>query len=314
MKNAFITAVCLAAFVAPAFGAQSEVTAKLEPQSIALGESAQLTVTSNEATQSSVPHVDGLEIEPIGQETSIQMINGNVTTNLAQLFSVTPSRAGDFTIPPIGGGQPIRLHVDRGSGSQTQRTMPQTRSHLPAPSFSQPSNSATVDSKNQSAFLRIELPKQELTVGELVPVRVKAYFRAGVSASLNGLPTLSSDAFTLNKVDDKPEQTNEVINGAPYTVVTWTSALSAVKAGDYALNLDLPVMVRVQEKGARRNNLFKDFFGDDSAFDDSFFDDFFNNATQKPLTLHTNGATVKIKPLPPQSRPSDFSGAVGQFE
>jgi hypothetical protein len=315
MKNAFVTAVCLAAFVAPAFGAQSQITAKLEPQSIALGESAQLTVTSNEPTQSNVPHVDGLEIAPIGQQTSIQMINGNVTTNVAQLFSVTPSRAGDFTIPPIGGSiQSIRLHVDKARGGQTQRTMPQSRSHLPAPSFSQPSNSATVDSKNQSAFLRIELPKQELTVGELVPVKVKAYFRAGVSASLNGLPTLSSDAFTLNKLDDSPEQTNEVINGAPYTVVTWTSALSAVKAGDYPLNLDLPVMVRVQEKGARRNNPFKDFFGDDSGFDDSFFDDFFSNATQKPLTLHTNGATVKIKPLPTQGRPSDFSGAVGQFE
>lgn len=313
MKNVFIAGVCLAALVAPAFAAQSQVTAKLEPQSIALGESAQLTVTSNEPTQSGVPHVDGLEIEPLGQQTSIQMINGNVTTNIEQVFSVTPNRTGDFTIPAIGGsGQAIKLHVDKASSGQTQRTMP--RSHLPAPSFSQPSNSTAVESKNQSAFLRIELPKQELTVGELVPVKVKAYFRAGVSASLNGLPTLSSDAFTLNKLDDKPEQTNEVINGVPYTVVTWTSALSAVKAGDYPLNLDLPVMVRVQEKGSRRNSPFKDFFSDDSGFDDPFFDNFFSNATQKPLTLHTDGATVKIKPLPAQGRPADFSGAVGQFD
>ena len=73
-------------------------------------------------------------------------------------------------------------------------------------------------------------------------------------------------------------------------------------------------MVRVQEKGARRNNPFKDLFDDDSAFDDSFFDNFFSNARQKPLTLHTDGATVKIKPLPTQGRPADFSGAVGQFE
>src|SRR5215467_9774846 len=150
MKNTFITAVCLTALVAPAFAAQSQVTAKLEPQSIALGESAQLTVTSNGATQSSVPNVDGLEIEPVGEQTSIQMINGSVTANVEQLFSVTPNRAGDFTIPPIGGnGQPIKLHVDRGNGNQTQRTMPQARSHLPAPRFSQPSNSATIDNKNQ---------------------------------------------------------------------------------------------------------------------------------------------------------------------
>jgi BatD DUF11 like domain len=315
MKKKLITAVYLAALIAPACAAQSQVTATLEPQSIALGESAQLTVSANGPTQSSVPHVDGLEIEQIGQQTSIQMINGNMTTSVAQLFSVTPNRAGDFTIPPIGGSsEALKLHVDKSSGGQTQRTMAQSRSHLPAPNFSQPSDSAGVDSKNQSAFLRVELPKQELTVGELVPVKVKAYFRAGVSASLNGLPVLSSDAFTLNKLNDNPEETRELIGGVPYTVVTWTSALSAVKAGDYPLNVDLPVLVTVRAKGARRSNPFKDFFGDDSAFDDSFFDNFFSNATQKPLTLHTDGAKVKINPLPTQARPADFSGAVGEFD
>jgi hypothetical protein len=317
MKNLIVTGLCVSALVAAALAAQSQISTQLEPQSIALGESAELTVTvnSSEPAASTMPHVDGLEIEPIGQQTSMQIINGNVTSNVAQLFRVTPNRAGDFTIPAIGGsGQPIKLHVDNGAGGRTQPTMPSARSHLPAPSFSQPSNSTPVDSKNQSAFLRIELPRQELTVGELVPVKVKAFFRAGVSASLNGLPALSSDAFTLNKLDDNPEQTRELIGGIPYTVVTWTSALSAVKAGDYPLNLDLPVIVKVQEKGTRRTNPFKDFFGEDSAFDDSFFDNFFSNATQKPLTLHTDGATVKIKPLPTQGRPADFSGAVGQFD
>jgi hypothetical protein len=317
MKNVILTWLSLTALVAAAFGAQSQINAELEPQSIALGESAELTVTVNGSASatSTVPRVDGLEIEPIGEQTSMQIINGNVTSNVAQLFRVTPNRAGDFTIPAIGGnGQPIKLHVDKGPGGQTQRAMPQARLHLPASRFSQPSNSMPVDSKNQSAFLRIELPKRELIVGELVPVKVKAYFRSGVSASLNGLPTLSSDAFTLNKFDDNPEQTRELIDSVPYTVVTWTSALSAVKAGDYPLNLDLPVMVRVQEKGARGNNPFKDFFGDDSAFDDPFFDNFFSNATQKPLTLHTDGATVKIEPIPTQGRPADFAGAVGEFD
>jgi hypothetical protein len=317
MKNVIVICLCVIALVAAALGAQSQTNAKLEPDSIALGESAALTVTVNGSAPaaSTVPHVDGLEIEPIGEQTSMQIINGNVTSNVAQIFRVTPNRAGDFTIPAIGrSGQPINLHVDKGAGGQAQRAFPQGRSGLPGPRFSQPSNSTPLDSKNRSAFLRIELPKQELTVGELVPVKVKAYFRAGVSASLNGLPALSSDAFTLNKFDDNPEQTRELIDGVPYTVVTWTSALSAVKAGDYPLNLDLPVMVKVQEKGARGNNPFKNFFGDDSAFDDPFFDNFFSNATQKPLTLHTDGATVKIEPLPTQGRPADFSGAVGQFD
>ena len=76
-------------------------------------------------------------------------------------------------------------------------------------------------------------------------------------------------------------------------------------------------MVRVKERGKRRGggrNPFKDFFGDDSPFGDSFFDDFFGGVTEKPLTLHTDGAVVKIKPLPTQGRPADFSGAVGKFD
>ena len=225
MKNLLMIGLCMTALVAAAFGAQSQISAQLEPQSIVLGESAELIVTVNGSGSAAptVPNVDGLEIEPIGEQTSMQIINGTMTSNVAQLFRVTPNRTGDFSIPAIGGrGEPITLHVDKGADSQKQRAMPPTRSHLPAPSFSQPSNFTQVDSKNRSAFLRIELPKQQLTVGELVPVKVKAYFRAGVSASLNGLPVLSSDAFSLNKLDDNPEQARELIDGVPYTVVTWS--------------------------------------------------------------------------------------------
>jgi len=149
-----------------------------------------------------------------------------------------------------------------------------------------------------------------------VPVQVKAYFRAGMSVSLNGLPVLGSDAFTLAKLGERPAQTEEIINGQSFTVLTWDSTLSTVKAGDYPLNLNLPVMVRVKEKGRRGGrNPLKDFFGDDSPFGGSMFDDsFFDGVTEKPLTLHTHGATMKIQAPPATGRPSDFSGAVGDFD
>jgi hypothetical protein len=301
--------------------AQGGITARLEPQSIALGESAQLSVTVNgsQVSEPGVPHVDGLEIVPVGQQSSMQIINGAVSANVTHIYQVTPNRAGSFTIPAITAGgastQPIAFRVDKGANGQTQRPPSQRHSQLPRASIGVQDN-APVDAKGQSAFLRVVLPKQELTVGELVPVEVKAYFRAGVSASLNGLPVLSSDAFTLNKLGDQPEQTREMIDGVPYTVVTWTSALSAVKAGDYALNLDLPVMVRVKERGqrSRMHSPFGSMFGDDSPFNDPFFDNFFGGMTEKPLTLHTDGAVVKINALPTDGRPADFSGAVGKFD
>ncbi len=342
----FLTGLSIAALVAPTWAAQAAMTAQgtmtvppvksvpvannrqaaisaqLQPQSLRLGDSAQLAITveGQQAAAPQVPAVDGLEIIPVGQQSSLQMINGNVTANVTHIYQVTPNRTGSFTIPAIaaagsGSTPPIAFRVDRGAGGQTQRApSQQRRSQLPAASIDR---DVAVDAKGQSAFLRVVLPKQELAVGELVPVEVKAYFRAGVSASLNGLPVLSSDAFTLDKLSDQPKQTRESINGVAYTVVTWTSALSAVKAGDYPLNLDLPVMVRVKERGKRGGggrNPLQDFFGDDSPFGNSFFDDFFGGVTEKPLALHTDGAVVKIKALPAQGRPADFSGAVGQFD
>lgn len=324
--RSFFTTLCLASLVAPAWAAQAAITAQLHSQSLRVGESTQLAVTvkGSQPAPPNIPQVDGLEIVPVSQHHALRMVNGAVMADVTHTYQVTPNRAGSFTIPAIaapnaGITQPIGLRVDKNPHGQTRRTPSQGGSQLPAPSLGD-SDSDTVDSQNRSAFLRVVLPKKELTVGELVPVEVKAYFRAGVSASLNGLPVLSSDAFTLNKLGDQPKQTQEVIDDVPYTVVTWTSALSAVKAGEYPLNLDLPVMVRVKEKNKRGGrNPFKDFFGEDSPFDssmfdDPFFDNFFGGVTEKPLTLHTDGTVVKIKPLPTQDRPADFSGAVGQFE
>ena len=312
-----ITAFCLTALVAPAWAAQAEITAQLEPRSLALGESAQLVVTikGTQAAAPELPGVDGLEITQVGQQSSMQVINGVASANVSHIYLVIPDREGSFTIPAItaagaGSTQPIAIRVEKGTGGQTQSAPSQRRSQLPAPGIGHDEAVDAVDAKGESAFLRVILPKQELTVGELVPMEVKAYFRAGVSASLNGLPVLSSDAFTLNQLSDQPRQTREAIDGVPYTVVTWTSALSAVKAGDYPLNLDLPVMVRVRER-AQRFGGGRSF---DDLFSDSFFDNFFEGMTEKPLTLHTDGSVVKIKPLPVEGRPAGFSGAVGKFE
>jgi hypothetical protein len=326
--------LCLLAFAMPALAAQSSITASLEPEEIGLGDSAQLAVTVNgsESAEPNVPEVDGLEIAPIGQQSSVQIINGAVSSSVSRLYRVTPNRTGNFTIPAItaagvGATRPIAFRVDHGTVGQTQRAPSAFRSQGPAPGPGQ-NDDESVTANNKSAFLRVVLPKQELTVGELVPVEVKAYFRADVSAALNGLPMLSSDAFALNQLSDRPDQTRESIDGVPYSVVTWTTSLSAVKAGEYPLNLELPVMVRVQARSNRsrrgRQNPLKDFFGDnspfggsmfdDSFFNDPFFDDFFGGLVEKPLTLHTDGEVVKIKPLPVQGRPAGFSGAVGKFD
>jgi hypothetical protein len=166
-------------------------------------------------------------------------------------------------------------------------------------------------------FLRVVSPKKEFYVGEQVPVELKAYFRAGVELRLDGLPKLNSDAFAMNKLSGEPARSEEVIGGVPYTVFTWSTALTAVKAGDYEMSVELPTTVTVRQRihrpHARGNNPFGDPFFDD-VFNDAFFDNFFGSATQKEVALSSEPSDVKILSAPLENRPANFTGAVGKFE
>ena len=87
-----------------------------------------------------VPTVDGLEITPVGQQSSMQVINGAVSAEVRYMYQVTPNRSGNFTIPAIGvpgGGstQPIAFRVDKTPSGQNSRSPRPGGSPLPAPSF-----------------------------------------------------------------------------------------------------------------------------------------------------------------------------------
>jgi len=166
-------------------------------------------------------------------------------------------------------------------------------------------------------FLRLISPKKEFFVGELVPVELKAFFRAGMELRLEGLPKLNSDAFAMNKLGDQPARSQQMIDGVPYSVFTWSTAITAVKAGDYEMSLEIPTTVtvhhRAQRSRARTSNPTGDPFFD-GFFNDSFFDNFFGTTTEKQVALNSRPMTVKILSLPLGNRPSGFAGAVGNFD
>ena len=72
--------------------------------------------------------------------------------------------------------------------------------------------SADAPDKNSFGFLRLISPKKAFYVGEIVPVELKACFRAGVELRVDGLPRLNGDAFTMNKLGDQPERSQQVLS------------------------------------------------------------------------------------------------------
>ena len=146
-----------------------------------------------------------------------------------------------------------------------------------------------------------------------MPVDIQVGLRAGLVASITGLPTLNGDAFMLNKLSSQPEQAQESMDGQPFTVLTWHSALAVVKPGEFSLTVETPLTVRMRTAPQRRAHLPQGMFGD-SMIDDSFFQDFFGGTTEKEITVASQAEALKVLPLPTEGRPAAFDGAVGKFE
>jgi len=296
------------------FAAPATVTAQLDRTDISLGDSALLTISVSGSGNDAVapPAVPGLEFVAVGQSSQYQSINGVATSTTLVTYEVIPQRAGTFTIPALSrGAKALALTVRPGNGQSAAVNGNNSGSaSLPPPTTGGLSAGETHLTPDGSAFARLLLPKRELYVGETVPVDIQVGLRPGLVASLNGLPTLNGDAFTLNKLSSKPEQTQTEIRGTPYTVLTWHSVLAAVKPGEFSLSVETPLTVQMRTAPQRRS---RELF--DDPFNDPFFQQFFGGGTtEKQITVASDPDALKVLELPLAGRPAGFSGAVGNFQ
>jgi len=298
-------------FAAWAAVAEPPVTERIDPAEISLGEVARLTITiSGGNSRVTPPVVPGLAFLAIGQSQQIQSINGLTTSSLSVTYEVIPQEAGIFTIPSLSQSQPLVLRVNPSAnapGSAAPGNNPRA-SNLPPPAAGGQSSGTTRVTPDNSAFVRLRVSKNELYVGESLPVEIQVGMRDGFVASMNGLPTLNGDAFTLSKLSPHPERTEELIDGKSFTMLTWHSILSAVKPGQLSLTMESPLTVRMRTQSRPAGGSLDDFFND------PFFQNFLGATTEKEITVASAPATFSVLALPAEGRPGNFSGAVGTFQ
>ncbi len=316
----FLVVACALIFVAGSAQGRipaGEISARLEPQQIALGDAAVLTVhISGEQTGPPViSPVEGLRFFPMGQSSQYQSINGKISSTVSYLYQVQAEDSDNYTIPPIRANingqikktEPIGLRV---SGPGRSRSSSAASLPPPAPNVARQAGTSNhrPGEENQIAFLRVTPSKYRSYVGELVPIKIKAFFRQGLQATLNSLPVVSNNAFACQGLSKKPTQTEEIIDGVPHAVLTWHTAISAVKEGEYPVSAELDVTLIIPQTSRRRHPVFGS-----SMFDDNFFNNFFNSTREEAVTLTSSKQKMQILPLPRAGRPKNFSGAVGRF-
>lgn len=307
-----------------ALAAGAEVSATLQPSRISLDGAAELNliVRGAQSGQPALPRVDGLTFTPSSQSSSYELIDGTATASESRTYQVTAAHPGTYTIPAIrfqgGSTPPLVLDVLPGRTAATGAATSPGASQ-PPPTIGDATTPSDSQSVGQAAFVRLLVPKRDIFVGQMLPIQIKAYFRSDVGVTLDRLPTLSNDAFTISNPTNKPTQSKESIHGITYTVVSWYSAVVPIESGNYTLGLELPATLQIQQSTAAAQMpdlealLDKGAFGD-SPFDDSALQSLLGRVIEKPVLLKAAAPAIDVLPLPTAGRPADFSGAVGSFE
>ncbi|MGC1479798.1 MAG: BatD family protein [Chthoniobacterales bacterium] len=313
-------AVLLWLVVTGVAGAQPEVSATLSTERAVIGEPVELRVEINGSTNAQAPRsvtVDGLNIVQTGRSTQVQMQNFQMSTSTILSYRVLPLQEGSFEIPPftvqVDGREyltsRLTLEVAPGQGrGQGQSMVPPTARAVPvvpgqSGSAPPPGQSATPDPNARLAFAELVIPREKIFVGEVVPVEIRFYFNKSRSFRLlQDQPDFSGEGFTVEDLT-APQKGEQVVDGTAYNVLSFQSAITAVKSGELEIpSVKVPVVVQVpSQMPGGFDGFFGQFFGG-SGFSDS-----------EQLTVASDPARLTVQRLPKEGRPENFGGAIGDF-
>ncbi len=270
-------------------------TASLDRETIALGETATLSLTfegGSPQTTPIPPNIPGLQISYVGPSSQFSFINGQTSSTVTHHFTLTPRQTGEFTIPALTAdvdgqqltSQPVKLTV----------TQPQTPT------------AADVDSGSQVAFMKFALPEKKFYPGEVVIAQLRVYLRDDVQNFGNfQLASIPADGFTIGKMGQGSTQRAQ-IGGRTYSVIPLAMALTVIKTGTLNIGpITASAVIVLPASGRSR----------DSVFDQFGIRDPFNNfgGEQKQISLATDSLNVESLPLPTENVPAGFNGAVGNY-
>jgi BatD DUF11 like domain len=288
------------------------VTAVLSSSQATVGETVELQIKVTGPGDARPPEeisIDGLEIHSTGTSRQFEIHNFATSSSVTYNYTILPLRAGRFAIPPQiirAGGQVLKtpelvLNVaDTASRATTNR---------PGRTTQRQSTTA-----GDLVFAELIVPKKTAYVGEIVPVQIRMGFDARIHPRLVEPPEITGQGFTAEKLQQS-SQNLETINGKPFDVVTFKTAITAARAGKFEIG---PVKAKAQvvvprRRSAPRSRSPFDLFDEDDPFSDPFFSNpFAQFGERRDISISSDPVGLEVKPLPPNAPPS-FSGAIGSF-
>jgi len=263
-------------------------TASLDRETLSLGESARLSLTFDGAQPDGTPTpppVPGLQFSYNGPSREYRMVNGQSFTRITHNFTVTPRQTGDFTIPAMS------VTYDNQQLSTQPLQVKVLKPGAPSPE--------AVANGSQSVFLRLQLPKTNLYLGEVITGEYQLYIREGVGAGQFQFTGTPAEGITIGKMSELQRRRVQLGNFV-YTVIPVAVALTPVKTGPLSVGpVTANIVVEFPSNNRRREGF--DPFG------------MFGSVDRRQLSLVTEEHSIQCAPVPTEGQPADFTGAVGNF-
>lgn len=301
-----IVLVCVAALGSLAVSAQPSFKVEV-PSVVAVDEAFEVVYTANERVESFVQpkfeHFDVLTGPVPGQMSRTNIINGKRTQSFEMTYSyvLQAREEGVFDIPQASvviDGQTYSSKVQQVKVVKSQRPAAAAASTAQSPQSSQSSEGIA----DEDLFLKVELSRRNVVVGEPLIVTVKLYTRRQVTGFEDArFPTFNgfwSDEFdSPSNVSFSREELDGVIYDA---AILRRYMLIPQRTGNLTITpAELVCLVPVRAQNRRSNSIFDDFF-------DSGYRTVRKRLMTDPITLHVGDL--------PSGAPATFGGGVGHFQ
>ena len=283
-------------------GFAQKYSATVDKSTVSQGERFQAYFTFSGGDMNSIknfraPDFRGLTVlSGPNESSSIQMVNGAVSSTVTYSYVLVAPSVGNFTIGSSSlfykgkrfVTKPIRVKVIKGKVKAKS------------------SNSSGISDEElmQNVFIRAIPNKTTLFKGEQLILTYKLYTRLNISSpQISQLPSYkgfwNEELEMLNRINFHVE----MYKGKRFKVATIKKiALFPTETGKLTITpfeLKVPIVV---QKRRRSGDIFDDFFSDP----------FFNRTQTIEKNIASNRVVINAKPLP-AGAPASFTGAVGKF-
>ncbi len=279
----------LGVFVALTFGMvlsamATDITFDVQPRLMNLGETATATLTFHgvrSAPSIEFPPIPGLQITGTGQ----QMQFGTGGSRVSLTYNLFPQKPGSYTIGPYNldfNGETI--------------TIPAVSIEARAPS------GQAEGSTGEMVFGRITLPETSPYIHQVFDIVLHLYSLPHIELTrdVNLLGGFPESGFVIGTFEEL-QTIREEVNGQLYNLRRFRARARALTVGTFALQPALRVGV-VDSNQRRRQDPF---------FDNPFFG---GGPSATPVSVVLPSTSLTVRAVPEADRPSNFSGAVGQFD